>query len=293
MLAAMNDGDRVIRAMSRDGSFRVVAVRSTRTVASIVRAQGATGENAKILGQLASLSVLYRETMAPTMRVQVVLRGANDSGQMVADSHPDGWARGLLRAKDDRTLDLRGQDALIQLQRPLRNGEMHVGTVAIPEDARLGSAATAYFAQSEQTTTMVALGTVLADDDDTRVVAAGGFLVQVLPEGRDLEGKLATMMLRLEEFVDIDDRLRTHDGDPQYFVDEVLYGFEIEPLASSPLRFGCACSEERFLSSLATLDAAAIDELVSSSELIESTCDYCGAAYAVDPEVLRGLARRS
>lgn len=293
MLAAMNDGDRVIRAMSRDGSFRVVAVRSTRAVASVVRAQHASGANARILGDLATLAVLYRETMAPSLRVQVVLRGANESGQAVADSHPDGWVRGLLRPKGDRTVDLRGRDALIQLQRPLRNGEMHVGTVAIPEDGRLASAATAYFAQSEQTTTMVALGTVLADDDDTRVVAAGGFLVQVLPEGRDLEGKLATMMLRLEEFVDIDDRLRAHDASPEHFVDEVLYGFEIEQLASSDVRFGCACSEERFLASLATLDAASIDELLGSTEPIQSTCDYCGAEYAVDPEVLRGLARRS
>lgn len=293
MLAPMSEGDRVIRAMTRDGSFRMVAVRSTRTAARVVEAQRAAGENARILADLVTLAVLHRETMSPSQRVQVVLRGANDSGQLVADSHPDGWARGLLRARKGRTVDLQGPDALLQLQRPLRGGEMHVGTVAVPEDGRLASAATAYFAQSEQTITMVSLGTVLADDDDRRVVASGGFLVQVLPEATDIEGPLATMTLRLEEFVDIADRLRAHDASPEYFVDEVFYGFEVEQLASSELRFGCVCSEERFLTSLATLDAEAIAELLEGNEPIHSTCDYCGTEYAIDPEQLRGLARRS
>lgn len=293
MLAAMSEGDRVLRAMTRDGSFRMVAVRSTRTVAKVVEAQRASGDNAKILADLVTLAVLHRETMSPNQRVQVILRGASDSGQAVADSHPDGWARGLLRQRPGRDLDLKGPDALLQLQRPLRGGELHVGTVAVPEDGRLSSAATAYFAQSEQTVTMVSLGTVLADDDDRRVVASGGFLVQVLAEAREIEGPLATMTLRLEEFVDIADRLRATDASPEHLIDEVLYGFEVERLATSEVRFGCACSEARLLASLATLDDASITELLDSNEPIHSTCDYCGTEYAIDPEQLRGLTRRS
>jgi molecular chaperone Hsp33 len=289
----METNDRVVRAMTRDGSFRVVAACTTRTVGEIVRAQKAAGTGAGVLADLGTLGVLYRETMAPSQRVQITLRGANGTGHVVVDSHPDGWARGLLRTHEGVDLDLRGEDAVLQLQRPLRSGELHMGTVAIPEDGRIASAAMAYFGQSEQITTMVALGTVLTDDDDSRVAAAGGFLVQVLPEARELEGPLAVMMLRLEEFIDIRDRLRATDASPEVMIEEILYGFEFDWLATSPIRFGCVCGEERLLASLATLDAATVAELAASAEPIESRCEYCGTVYRIAPQRLAGLLRKA
>lgn len=272
--------------MTRDGSFRVIAVRTTRTVREAIRAQGARGESAAQLAELMTLSVLYRETMAPHLRVQSIARGA-EGGQMVADSDPTGWCRGLFRPAGDRDLDLRGEGALLQMMRPMRSGEIHTGTVAIPTDGRLASAAVAYFDQSEQIPTMVSLGTSMADDDDTHVVACGGFLVQVLPEATELEGPLAVMTLRLEDFEDIRERLRDTDADPDTMIDEVLYGFEFERLGDTPIRFGCMCSEARLRDSLRSLDAESFAELTSTDEMIESRCDYCGTVYRIDPATLR------
>lgn len=292
MLRAMESQDRVVRAMTRDGSFRVIAARTTRTAAAIVAAQETEGNNARILAEVSTLSVLYRETMAPSLRVQITIRGAGESGHVIADSHPDGWARALLRAPEGGDLDLRGDDSVMQLQRPLRNGELHVGSVAVPEDGLIASAAMEYFAQSEQTTTMVSLGTAFADDDNSRVVASGGFLVQVLPEARDREGALALMMLRLEDFIDIDSRLRDTDASPEELIAEIFYGFDYDTLATSPLRFGCVCGEDRLIASLATLDAETLAELAASDEPLESRCDYCGTVYSLAPERVAALIRK-
>jgi len=285
MLGAMSD-DRVVRAMTRDGSFRVIAARTTGAVAEAVRTQGVTGQNATQLAELITLAVLYRETMAPTLRVQAIVRGA-EGGQMVADSDPSGACRGLVRSRRGQDLDLTSEGALLQMMRPMRLGDPHVGTVAVPTDGRLASAAVAYFDQSEQIPTMVSLGAVVADDDDSYIVSAGGFVVQILPEARDLEGPLAVMTLRLEEFVDIRDRLRDTDASPETMIEEVLYGFDREHLGTDPLRFGCFCSESRLRTSLASLDPDALAELTSSEEPIESTCDYCGTVYRIDPASLR------
>lgn len=292
MLGPMDEGDRVVRAMTRDGSFRVVAARTSRTSAAIVKAQEVAGEVAETMADLSTLGVLYRETMAPDQRVQITLRGANGTGHAIVDSHPDGWARGLIRAHGGEPLDLVGEDAVLQLQRPLRHGELHVGSVGIPEDGRIASAAMEYFDRSEQITTMVAIGTVLGDDDASHVAAAGGFLIQVLPEARDIEGPLAVMTLRLEEFVDIRDRLRATDASPETMIEEVLYGFEYDILATEDVRFGCICGEDRLLSSLATLDAPTLEELAASTEPIESRCDYCGKIYRIAPERIARLLRK-
>ncbi|MFO0692965.1 MAG: Hsp33 family molecular chaperone HslO [Polyangiales bacterium] len=291
----MPAADHVVRAMTNDGAFRIVAARTTDTVAGVVRAQEARGEDARILGELVTGAILYRETMAPTLRVQGLLRGAGDTGQLVGDSHPDGWARGLLKkGRSTRTVDLAGEGALLQLTRSLPTGQNHTGTVAIPEDGKLASAFMAYFDRSEQITTLVSVATVLDDSGDApRVVAAGGFLVQILPEAKDLAGPLAVMTLRLEDFLDLGPRLVDTDASPDHLVEEVFYGMEHTRLGDSPLRFGCNCSRERVMAGFATLRRADIEELVEDGEPLETRCDYCGSLYIIEPELLRGLLASS
>ena len=63
--------------------------------------EGVKGQLGRALGELVTAAVLYRETMAPTLRVQIALKGAGESGTLLADSHPDGWARGLVQRKAD------------------------------------------------------------------------------------------------------------------------------------------------------------------------------------------------
>lgn len=283
--------DRVVRAMTGDGSFRAVAARSTGTASAILKAQNALGEDAEHLAELATLAVLYRELMSPGFRTQIVLRGAGGTGQALAESHPDGWARGLLRRTGESPLDLRGEGALLALQRPLRRGEIHRGTVAVPVDGRIASAAMVYFEQSEQTTSMVSLACVLADDHPAHVVACGGFVVQVLPEARDIEGPLALMTARLEEFIDLGPRLASTDADPDALIRELLYGFEIAPLGDALLAFGCACNPDRFAAALATLSSEDFEEIVRDGDPIESICDFCGRAARVS--VAEARARRS
>src|SRR5262245_32730825 len=90
-------GDRVLRAMTNDGGFRVITAKTTQTVRDAVRAQRASGETARAFGELLTGAVLYRETMAPHLRVQAILDGAGGRGQIVADSMPEGGSRGLVR----------------------------------------------------------------------------------------------------------------------------------------------------------------------------------------------------
>ena len=68
--------DSVVRAITDDGSFRVVALRTTDTVRAIAAAQRVKGDEARWLGELVTGTVLVRETMAPDLRVQGVLQSS-------------------------------------------------------------------------------------------------------------------------------------------------------------------------------------------------------------------------
>ena len=201
----MPENDSVMRAMTNDGAFRVIAARTTDTVRGVVAAQNLSGALAHDMADLLSTAVLYRETMAPSLRVQCIVRFEEEAGQLVADSHPDGWTRGLLQAgTGDAPPDIRKTRATLQMMRTLPNSDLHRGVVEVPESGNLSEGFMRYMQLSEQIVSMISLGSVVEGENPT----AGGFVVQLLPEAADAEAAMETMTRRLEDFVEIRERLQ-------------------------------------------------------------------------------------
>ena len=276
--------DRVLRAMTDDGAFRVMTIRSTDTTQQVANAQRVAGSAASHLGELVTAAILVRETMSPGKRAQIVLRAANGD-QLVGDSWPEGNTRGLAQLEDDVLgPDLSTEGGLLQVTRIMHGGKPHQGTVEIGVDGGVAKAVMTYFQQSEQIVSMVALG-CLTEDDQVR--AAGGFVVQLLPEVT--EPPLAIMTERLRDFEELGPRLRDTDADPQDLMRELLYGFSYTELAESDVRFHCHCSYERVLGGVAALGREDLEEMIANRETAKVTCDFCGERYEVGIEALQQI----
>ncbi|MEO7108966.1 MAG: Hsp33 family molecular chaperone HslO, partial [Polyangiaceae bacterium] len=78
-------------------------------------------------------------------------------------------------------------------------------------------------------------------------------------------------------------------AEPSALMSELLYGMPYAEVGDDALYFGCNCSRERILATLATLPRADVQELLTGGTPVEMTCDYCGTNYAVEPAVLQGL----
>lgn len=284
----MADGDGLVRAMTDDGGLRVIVTRSTEMVRAAVAAQKVRGPLAARFAELLTATVLVRETMAPRLRVQGLVRGSDGKGLLVADSHPDGMTRGLVRIADGRSTVPLDAGALLQLMRTLPNGELHTGTVEVPPDGGLSAAFMGYMLESEQVATAIAVGCSM-DGDEVR--AAGGYVVQLLPELDD--ATLAIMTARLEEFPSMETLLGNAALTTDELLGELLYRMPYTRLEQRRVAFGCACSVERLLASLATIGQHDLADLVSSDAPLDITCDYCGTAYQILPEQLRGLLTTS
>lgn len=272
--------------MTDDGAFRVMTARTTDTVRGILAAQKVSGTVGRVLGELATAAVLYRETMAPTLRVQVALRGADESGTLLADSHPDGWTRGLVQRADGGPPFGLGPGTLLQMMRSLPSGDLHQGVVEVP-DRNLSEAVMGYMRRSEQIETFTRMAVVFEGDE---VVAAGGYLVQILPEAPDQEGALAVMAARLEaDFASIDERLAKTDADANDLLEEILYAMPHTELGDTEIRYACDCSRTRVLGSLSTLGRSDLRELVDEGKPLEMSCDWCQTDYVIEVAELQGL----
>lgn len=279
--------DSVVRAMTDDGAFRVITARTTDTVAKTLQAQRAQGLNGSYLGELVTGAVLVRETMAPKHRVQCVFNTRDRRGQLLADAHPDGGNRGLLVQRDGlEQIVLQG--GTLEMMRTLHSGEIHRGVVRIPDEGGLSEALMAYMSESEQVLSMIAVACVL---DGERVKAAGGYIVQLLPEvGR---GPLSIMAERLRDFQQIGQLLADTNAAPGPLMDELLYGMPFTHLDTSPLSFKCRCNAVRVMSALASIGREELAELLREEPVIEMECDYCGQHYAMNSAELQGLLQES
>jgi molecular chaperone Hsp33 len=284
----MQSNDSVLRAITDDGAFRVIVARTTDTVQQVLTAQGAQGSTGRHLGDLVTGSVLFRETMAPNLRVQGILKGSGGSGSLVADSHPSGKTRGLVQLTDGVSEIALGPGAIMQMMRTLPDGKINQGFVAVPDSGGISRALMEYMQTSEQVVSMLAMGTLL---DQDRVSAAGGYLVQLLPEvGR---GPLMVMTERLREFETIDAQLREPGFSPTALLEELLYGMPYTRLEESQVGFECWCNELRVVSAIATLPKHDIEHLLSAGEVLEIACEYCKREFRIPPAQLQGLLDQS
>ncbi len=279
--------DSLLRAMTDDGAFRVITACTTETVRAAIAAQQTEGLVAARFADLLTGAVLVRETMSPGLRVQALLKGANGSGRFVADSYPDGATRGLVSLPEGRKDVVFGEGALLQMMRTLPNGALHSGIVEVPEAGGISGALMQYMHDSEQIFSVISVGALVEGGE---VKAAGGFIVQLLPELKD--ELLMVMTERLRDFTSMEPLLRA-SMTPEGLLAELLYGMPYTTLEERPLRFECQCSAVRVVGSLGTLPATELAELVAAGEMLHIACDYCGKSYEVQPETLRGLLEKS
>ena len=278
--------DHVVRAITADGAFRVIAVQTTDTARGVASAQQAKGARARLLAEMLTASVLVRETMAPDLRVQAILQGDDPKTRIVADSFPDGTTRGLVQLRDGGDVSL-GERSVLQMMRTLHTGQIQQGMVQASKAGGISGALMEYMQASEQVVSFAAVGAL---GEGENVTSAGGYIVQLLPEAS--EGPLMVMTERLKEFPSIETLLEHDAAAPEKLLSEVLYGMPWDEVGRGALRFECRCSDERLLATLLSLPRDDIRELVkglSVGELLEIDCDYCQRHYRISAERLRGV----
>jgi molecular chaperone Hsp33 len=284
----MNHQDGILRALTDDYSFRVVTVATTRAVGEIVIAQHATGELASSLGELVTATLMVRETMAPEYRVQGILRGSQDSGTLVADSHPSGDLRGLVQlARPSETVAIKS-GASLQVLRTLANGALQQGLVDFPPEGGVSQALMTYMQTSEQVTSVVGVKTVIRVDG---VAGAGGYMVQLLPDAT--QSALRAMIERLERLGLLEQRVTSPGFSATSLMIELLAGIPHTVLGAAAVRYHCWCDEVRVMSALATLKRSDLEELLQAGEPLSLSCDYCHREYQIQPMKLKGLLEES
>ncbi|TPV92356.1 MAG: Hsp33 family molecular chaperone HslO [Myxococcales bacterium FL481] len=292
--------DELLRAVDRDQTVRVVAVRTTDTVQEAARRQGLTPSETVALGRAMTAGCLLA-TLAKSDRERVRLRfqGRGRVDGVLVDARGDGTVRACLKPTlDDENhplaavipgphrrpslAPLLGTQGYLVVTRDLGLAQPYEGSSdwvsgEVDEDVE------AYLNNSEQLPSAMTCETIV---DAGGVVRSAGVLCQGLP---DLDPQRIQAVR--DTFADGALYQLLHQArEPADLVGFALGGDAFLPMGHHRVRFACSCGPAAARRVLASLGAADLDALAAERPETTVSCSFCGATETLSADAVRALA---
>lgn len=272
--------DQIVRAITKDGMVKAAAV-STRALTERARQIHKTlpVATAALGRSLAAVSMMGNALKEDGASVTLRIQGGGPLGNILAVSDNCGNVRGTvgnpaleLPLRPDGKLDVGGAvgcNGTLTVIRDLHMKEPYIGSVALL-GGEIAEDLAAYFVESEQIPTACGLGVLV--DRDQSVLAAGGYLIQLLPGAKeDTIARVEGGVLAAGPVTG----LLAEDADPASLLRRVLSDFELEILEESPIAYRCDCSRERMERALISLGPDELRAMLEEQGQAELTCRFC------------------
>ena len=226
--------------------------------------------------------------------ITLKINGGGEAGTVMAVSDSRGNVRGYAQnpvveipLKPNGKLDVSGAvgtDGFLYVMRDSGGKEPYVGCTPITS-GEIAEDITEYYAVSEQTPTVCALGVLV--NPDLTVKAAGGLLLQLLPFCPE------EIISRLEKNIEVlpsMTELLSAGATPEDIVGRALQGMPFEVLDEYAPAYRCACSREKVLGAFAAMSPKDLRELPDEEGKVEATCRFCDAVYRFTAAEIEALA---
>ncbi|MFJ5772438.1 Hsp33 family molecular chaperone HslO [Psychrobacillus sp. NPDC093180] len=275
--------DYLVRALAFEGSVRAFAVRTTDTVGEAQRRHETWPTASAALGRSMTATVMMGAMLKGEDKLTVKVEGNGPIGPMIIDSNAKGEVRGYVTnpqthfdLNEKGKLDVRravGTEGTLTTVKDLGMRDFFTGQVPITS-GEVAEDFTYYFAVSEQVPSSVGLG-VLVNPDNT-ILAAGGFIIQLMPGTDDETITIIEEHLNKMEPVS---KLIEKGLTPEELLFEILGKENVQILSTMPVSFECNCSKERFGSAIISLGESEIREMIAEDGGAEAHCHFCMEKY--------------
>src|SRR5699024_10190498 len=176
-----------------------------------------------------------------------------------------------------------GTEGTLSIVKDLGLKEYFTGQVPIVS-GEIGEDFTYYFATSEQTPSTVGAGVLV--NPDHSILAAGGFIVQLMPGATEeiitkIEGSIGNYP-NIYNVVE-------EGNNPKQIIQRRFPAERIEVLEKLDVQYKCKCSKERMENAIKGLGNEEIQAMIDEDKGAEATCHFCNEVYHLTEEELRDL----
>lgn len=283
----------ITRVLTRDGSARLILADSSAVVQQAHIIHETSKTITAVLGRcLTAASILGSLLKDADNKVTLQINGDGPAGKIICIADYKGCVRGYIENPDVELppnshgkLDVGGAvgKGTLTIIRDLGLAEPYTG-ISNLVSGEIAEDITAYFASSEQTPSVCALGVRAATDNSC--TAAGGFLLQLLPGAdeaiislleRNIAGlePVSTLIERGEMVIDI--------------IRRIFNGIEFDMFDEINIEYKCPCSRETYMRALISLGEDELNDMINDEKPIETRCRYCGTRHEFSVDELKEM----
>lgn len=287
--------NRIIRALAAQGQVRALAITGTELVEEARRRHDTWPTSTAALGRSLMAVSMLGVTLKNDENITLRIQGDGPLGTVIAQSRADGTVKGYVQEphtdippKHPGKLDVGGAvgKGFIHITRDMGLKEPYTGTAELVS-GEIAEDLAYYFAQSEQTPSIVALGVLVGTEE--QVQAAGGYLIQLLPQAdEEVIKQLEANMEIVRPVTDMVAEGLTGED----MLRQVLQGLDVEIVETRETGFACNCSKERLSKVLISLGSDQLCDLADEGG-IELVCHFCGDKYYFEKDELTKLLEES
>ena len=290
--------DKIIRCTAKDGMIRIIGGITTEVVNYGTSVHNCTPVASAALGRMLTIGALMGATLKSEKEVVTLkINGGGPAKGITVTAHPDCTVKGFignpnvnLPLNSKGKLDVGGAvgtDGILYVIKDLGMKDPYVGQVPI-HSGEIAEDFTYYFTVSEQTPSAVSLGVLV--DKDLSIKAAGGFIIQMMPDADPLLADL--LMYRLQEVPPITTMI-----DSGKTIEEILEyifeGMDLKILDSIEPEYVCDCSKERVEKALISIGEKDLTEIYEDNKDEEVVCHFCNRKYIFTHEELGELLNKA
>lgn len=289
--------DYLIKALAFDGNVRAYAISSTEMVSEAQKRHTTWPTASAALGRAMTASTMMASSLKGKEKITVKIEGGGPIGAIIVDADAQGNTRGYVSnphvhfdLNEQGKLDVAsavGRDGFLSVVKDIGMRDKFTGQVPIVS-GEIGDDFTYYFVTSEQVPSAVGVGVLV--NPDNSILAAGGFMIQLLPEAA--EETIRFIEKRIEAIPPIS-KLIEQGNTPEEILGELLGEENIKVLDKMPVSFECSCSKERFANGILGLGKDEINNMIEDDGEAETVCHFCNAHYHFSKEELQELEAES
>ena len=288
----------MLRAMTRDGSARLIVINSREMVNGMRKAHLTSPTATAALGRTITAASMIG-TMLPEEKdtVTITFAGDGEAGKIIAVGDYFGNVKGYIQnplanppKKPNGKLDVGaavGQGTL-SFVKAVGDGDLQTGMTEIVTGEIAEDIAT-YFAMSEQIPTVLSLGVRV--DKDYSCLAAGGVLIQLMPfpdeATVDLIERNAAGLTNISQYFELG---MTNEQIAQMAMKDIPF----DVFDNLEVEYKCDCSRERMKKKILSLGTNDILTMLNEQESeckareLTAVCRFCNTEYTyTEKELLK------
>ena len=285
--------DFILRGTDKDNHIRIFAA-ETKVLAQEARTHHNTSPVATAaLGRLLTAGSMMGCMMKGDKDLLTLqIRGDGPIGTVLVTADAKANVKGYvgqpildMPLKENGKLDVSGAvgKGTLTVIKDIGMKEPYNGTIELVS-GEVADDLTYYFASSEQTPSVVALGVLV--DVDYSVKQSGGFILQLMPSCP--EEKIKQVEENLSKLPSITNMLENGLG-ASGIISLVMKGLEPVIREKIATQYKCNCCREKVEKALMTIGKESLQELIDEGEAVEMACQFCSIKYEFSVEDVRGI----